>query len=195
MRVIAGLGNPGRNFKGTRHNAGFEAVNALARKLSVYDHKVKFRSHVFETFAYNEKIMLVKPQTFMNLSGEALRYILAFYRLTPEDLIVVFDDVSLPAGDIRIRKKGGTGGHNGMKSIIECIGTEDFTRVRVGIGLKPPEAPLIDYVLARFAPEETDKIMAGINTAAEAVLKILADGVDKSMAVYNKRLTNEIADE
>jgi PTH1 family peptidyl-tRNA hydrolase len=190
MRVIAGLGNPEKNFKGTRHNMGFETVNVLARKLSVYEHKIKFRSHVFETFARDEKIMLVKPQTFMNLSGKALCDILAFYRLTPADLIVVFDDVSLPAGDIRIRKKGGAGGHNGMKSIIECIGTEDFTRVRVGIGLKPPEAPLIDYVLARFTHEETDKIVAGVNMAAEAVLNILADGVDKSMAVYNRRLTN-----
>jgi PTH1 family peptidyl-tRNA hydrolase len=195
MRVIVGLGNPGKNYEGTRHNAGFETVNALARKLSVNDRKLKFRSHVFETFSHNEKIMLVKPQTFMNLSGGPVRDVLAFYRLTPADLIVVFDDVSLPAGDLRIRKKGSAGGHNGMKDIIECIGAEDFIRVRVGIGPKPPEVTLTDYVLARYGREEAGKIAAGCDLAADAALMILACGADKTMATYNKRLSNdEMAD-
>jgi len=185
MRLIIGLGNPGAEYAGTRHNVGFEAINKLA-----YDHvinvtKAKRRALIGEGEIFMQKCLLIKPQTFMNLSGESVRDHIEFYKAESSDIIVIYDDVDIPLGEIRIRKQGSAGSHNGMKNIIYQIESDEFIRVRIGIGEKPPKWDLADYVLSKFKKEEFDGMVQGVTKACDAVEVILKDGVDAAMNKFN----------
>ena len=186
MFVIVGLGNPGKKYENTRHNAGFIAIDALADKyginISEKKHKALCGSGVIE----GNKVLLVKPQTFMNLSGESVRSVMDFYKIDPEeDMLVIYDDVSLAPGNIRIRKKGSAGTHNGMKSVIECIGTEQFSRVRIGIGMPEHKGDLINYVIGYVPEEEKEVLDKSCEIAKEAVIEILKNGIDNAMNKFN----------
>lgn len=187
MKLIAGLGNPGKEYEGTRHNAGFMALDALADRMGVSVETKKFKGLLGQGFLAGEKVLLVKPQTYMNLSGECLRAVMDFYKIEPEDVLVLFDDVSLDVGQLRIRKKGSAGGHNGIKSIIAHLGTMDFPRVKIGVGEKPTKMDLADYVLGHFPAEERRTMTEAAKEAAKAVECILADGADAAMNVYNRK--------
>ena len=189
MHLIIGLGNPGTKYKGTRHNVGFEMVDKLC-----YDHKItlknnsRFRAHVGEGRIGDAPVLLIQPMTYMNLSGESVRKILHFYKLSPSDIIVVYDDVNLPVGEIRVRERGSAAGQKGMVNIIAQLGTDEFTRVRIGVGDKPPGWTLSDYVLSRFLREEWDDMIKGITKAGDAVEQIIKEGVVLTMNKYNKRV-------
>jgi len=185
MKLIVGLGNPEREYKGTRHNTGFEVINKLTFDAHISAGKRKHRCLIGEGHLYGDKVVFAKPQTYMNLSGEAVRELLSYYRLAAGDMIVVYDDTSLPVGQIRVRKQGGAGGHNGVKNIIEQLQTDVFPRVRVGIGAKPPGWILTDYVLSGLAPEEEKGYVEGITRAGNAVLMILDRGIDAAMNTFN----------
>ena len=187
MTLIVGLGNPEREYKGTRHNTGFEVINRLSLDTHIPVNKSRQRSLTGEGFIYGGKVMLVKPQTYMNASGEAVRDLLAYYKLSTDELIIIYDDTSLTVGHIRIRKQGGAGGHNGLKNIISLLGTEVFPRVRVGIGSKPPDWILTDYVLSRVPREEEKDYTEGITKAGDAVLTILNRGIDAAMNKFNEK--------
>jgi len=183
MKFIIGLGNPGKDYAGTRHNIGFEVVDKLAIDLGIDINKAKHRAHLGEGCLGAHKIMLVKPQTYMNLSGESVRDVLRFYKREPSDIIVVYDDCDLALGQIRIRERGSAGTHNGMKSIIYQLDSDEFIRVRVGIGNKPPRMELSNYVLGRFAKHELDDAIAGIERAALAAVTTIKEG---AIAAMNK---------
>jgi len=185
-RLIVGLGNPENDYKGTRHNVGFEVLNKLAYDNKINIDKAKFRAHIGEGVICGARVMLAKPQTYMNLSGESVREILAYYKLTPRELIVVYDDTDIPVGGVRIRERGSAGGHNGMKSVIYQLDTDEFLRVRVGIGQKPPRYDLADYVLSRFKPDEQEPIIQGITRAGDAVELILKEGAQAAMNKFNQ---------
>ena len=185
MKVIAGLGNPTRQYEGTRHNTGFSAVYRMADRYNIKMNIARHKALIGTGVIAGEKVMLVMPQTYMNLSGESIGEIIRYYKLTPEDLIVLYDDIDLDVGKIRVRPKGSAGGHNGIKNIIQHIGTEVFDRVRIGIGHKPPEFDLADYVLSRYSSEELPLIRDAVDKAADAVEVILKDGIDKAMNMYN----------
>ena len=186
-RIIIGLGNPGDTYKGTRHNVGFETIDRLSAKNGIkLKHKASFRAITGEGQIGSHDVVLVKPQTYMNLSGESVREILRFMKLPPSEIIVVYDDVALPVGDIRIREAGSAGGQNGMKNIISCLGTDEFFRVRIGIGKKPEGWDLADYVLSRFRKDEWAGMEEGITKAREAVGVILDKGILSAMNQFNK---------
>lgn len=188
MRVIVGLGNPEDTYKGTRHNIGFETINKLSFDHQIPVKKYRRRALVGEGVIAHTPVLLAKPQTFMNLSGESVREILQFHKIPPSEMIVLYDDVSLPVGDIRVRERGSAGGHNGMKNIIAQLGTDAFPRVRIGIGQKPDGWDLADYVLSRFAKEEWDAMIKGVTMAGDAVALILSQGMAAAMNQYNKRV-------
>lgn len=189
MYMIAGLGNPGRKYEGTRHNIGFDVIAILERTCGISVMALKNKALTGTGMVGGQKAMLIKPQTFMNLSGDALQGLLAFYKEDPsESLIVISDDIDLPAGRIRIRKSGSPGGHNGLKDIVQKIGTQQFIRVRVGIGQKPAGWDLADYVLSHFGTEDRKRVDEAEAAAAEAVITILRDGVDAAMNKYNSFL-------
>ncbi|MDR1736834.1 MAG: aminoacyl-tRNA hydrolase [Oscillospiraceae bacterium] len=181
--LIAGLGNPGREYEDTRHNAGFRVIDILAGRWGIKKiKKLKFRS----LYAEHAGSVLLKPQTFMNLSGQAIRQAAEFYKLPPGRVIVVFDDVSLPLGKIRVRAKGSDGGHNGMKDILYHLQSDAFPRVRIGLGANPrPGADLSDWVLGRFTPGEIPVILKAFDLAADAAEEILKNGAESAMAKYN----------
>ncbi len=185
MKIIVGLGNPTMQYNGTRHNIGFSVIDELAErhniKLSEGKHKAIFGKGMIE----GEKVILAMPQTYMNLSGEAVRALSDYYKTEPSDIIVVYDDINLDVGRLRIRKKGSAGGHNGMKNIIKHLGTEDFCRVRVGVGEKPKQMDLADYVLSRFKEEELPLIREGATLACKAIEMILKEDVDAAMNTFN----------
>ncbi|MEW9122669.1 MAG: aminoacyl-tRNA hydrolase [Thermotaleaceae bacterium] len=185
MHVIVGLGNPGRQYAGTRHNVGFEAIDYLGEKNNILINKIKFKSLIGEGFIENQKVLLVKPQTYMNLSGHSLLEIVSFYKLDSEQILVIYDDIDIEVGKLRIRTKGSAGTHNGMRSIIYEIQSHDFPRVRIGIG-KPRGGNLADYVLGRFPKEERELIDIVVKDAAEAVELYLKEGIDRAMNQYNK---------
>ncbi len=189
MKVIVGLGNPGPKYGLTKHNVGFMLVNALAEKLGISETewKDKFEALVAETHIGMEKVLLVKPLTYMNDSGRAVGPLLSWYKLEPEDLVVVHDDMDIPAGTIRIRKKGSAGGHNGIKSLLAHVGDEHFTRVRIGIGRPLPGWSVIDHVLAPFPSEDVPKIREAIEYLLPAVETIVTEGTDLAMNKYNPR--------
>ncbi len=188
LKAIVGLGNPGRDYKWTRHNVGFEVINKLAYDYNIDMNKEKFRAVIGEGHIGFEKVMLIEPLTFMNLSGESVRDIVSFYKLEPEDIIVVCDDINLPVGGIRIRTKGSDGGQKGLRSIMYQLGYDTFTRVRVGIGQKPPQWDLAKYVLSKFTDEEHDDIIKGITDAGDAVAMIVKNNeAAEAMNKYNKR--------
>lgn len=186
MLVIVGLGNPSRKYHNTRHNMGFMAIDELADMCGI---KVKDKRHkalVGTGIVGGQKAILVKPETFMNLSGDSVFQVIRYYQADPEnDLIVLFDDISLNPGQLRLRRKGSAGGHNGIKNIIERLGTSDFMRVKIGIGEKPDQMDLADYVLGHFSRAEKAVMKDAAKLAAEAVVSIIRDGMDRAMNKYN----------
>ncbi len=185
MFVIAGLGNPGRQYDNTRHNIGFISMDYLAAKTGIAINKIKFKALVGEGRIASEKVLLVKPQTFMNLSGESLGEIMSFYKLPPEQLLVIYDDVCLDAGRIRIRAKGSDGGHNGMKSIIYHLQSDAFPRLRLGVGKKPPEYDLADWVLAKFTDEQIKTMAQAVDLVPDIVTEIVQNGTAGAMNRFN----------
>ena len=188
MRVIVGLGNPERDYKGTRHNVGFETVNKLAYDHDIELNRAKFRAHFGEGRIAGNKVMLVKPQTYMNLSGESVRDLLAYYKLSAKDILVLYDDTAFPLGQVRVRQSGSDGGHNGVKNLIYQLETQEFDRVRIGIGEKPEGWDLADYVLSRFKKSEFDDMVYGITRAGDAVEMILREGITAAMNKFNPRV-------
>jgi len=188
MRMIVGLGNPGREYEHTRHNVGFDVISALAEKLEISAGmwKAEHRAHTARGMIGGEKVILVKPQTFMNLSGEAVRELNDYYKLGGvSDIIVISDDVAIPTGNIRIRMKGSSGGHNGLKNIILHMGSEDFVRVRVGVG--DSGGDMVGHVLGHFSSEDAKKMSDAYKKAADAVCCIVTDGADVAMNRFNTR--------
>lgn len=183
MYLVVGLGNPGREYEGTRHNVGFEVVDDISKKLDFTVSRIKFKGLVGEKTIGNEKCIFLKPSTFMNLSGESVREAADFYKIPPENIIIVYDDVSIELGRIRIRTSGSDGGHNGMKSIIYQLSSDLFPRVRVGIG--SPNYDMISYVLGKFMPEEKECISKTLTKASDAVLEIIENGLQSAMNKYN----------
>ena len=188
MFIIAGLGNPGLRYRKTRHNAGFEVLDLISAKCHI-PIKKKERQALFGLGQTGgEKILLLKPQTFMNNSGEAIAAWVRYYQVDPsEELLVVVDDISLKPGGLRIRKKGSAGGHNGLKSIISCLGTEDFPRLRVGIGEAEPGDDMIGHVLGKMRKPDRIAFEEAVERAADAALKIASGDIDTAMNLYNKK--------
>lgn len=188
MYIIAGLGNPTREYEGTRHNVGFMAVDALADKYGISVDCMKHKSLVGKGMINGNKVMLVKPLTYMNLSGEAVRDVIDYYKADAEsELIVIYDDVSLGVGQLRIRKKGSAGGHNGVKNIIANLGRDTFMRIKVGVGEKPKEYDLIDYVLGHFGKGELEIMRESFERIDGAVSLMIEGEVDKAMNDYNRK--------
>lgn len=188
MFIIAGLGNPTSQYEGTRHNIGFDVMDALAEKYNISISEKKHKALCGKGVIEGEKVLLVKPQTYMNLSGESIAEILNYYKVdAEEDFLVVFDDISLAPGNIRIRKKGSAGGHNGIKNIIAMTGTQNFKRIKVGVGEKPKGWDLADYVLGRFSDEDRKKVNDAIEDAIGAVSLILRGETDQAMNCYNAK--------
>jgi len=186
MYVIAGLGNPDKKYEHTRHNVGFDVIDALAAKYHIDMKEKKHKAVLGRGFVAGVKVLLVKPQTYMNLSGDSIAEILQFYKLDPtEHLIVVFDDISLDLGNIRIREKGSAGGHNGIKSIIARTQSSGFSRIKVGVGAKPDGWDLADYVLGRFSAEEREIMEEAADHAADAIRMMIERGPDMAMNRYN----------
>ena len=186
MKIIAGLGNPGSEYAKTKHNVGFMFVDALAEKLNIADEwKLKQDALVAEGRIGTENVLLVKPLTYMNESGRAIGPLLSWYKLAPSDLIVIHDDMDIPAGMIRIRRKGSAGGHNGMKSILYHVQDENFARMRIGIGRPLPGWTVVKHVLAPFSAEDAAKIQEAIAALLPAVACIVTDGIDLAMNRYN----------
>lgn len=190
MFFIIGLGNPGLKYSTTRHNVGFMAIDYLAEKNNIALDKKRHKAIVGQGVINGEKVILLKPQTYMNLSGESVRDILDFYKEDNESLVVIYDDTSLDVGNIRIREKGSAGGHNGIKSIINHTGSDHFCRIKVGVGNKPPGWDLADYVLSRFEKEEMTDIVESIKKTADAVETILSEGTKTAMNKHNVKNNN-----
>jgi PTH1 family peptidyl-tRNA hydrolase len=188
MFVIVGLGNPGKKYENTRHNAGFIAIDALADKYGISISEKKHKAVCGTGVIEGNKVILVKPQTFMNLSGESVRSVMDFYKIDPEeDMLVIYDDISLAPGNIRIRKKGSAGGHNGIKSIIAHAGTQNFMRIKVGVGEKPSGWDLADYVLGHFSDEDNQKLKATMPDIIQAATLMVQGDVDKAMNDFNAK--------
>lgn len=187
MKLIAGLGNPTSEYVGTRHNIGFAAVTRLADRFDIRLLERKHKAIIGKGIIAGEKVIIAKPQTYMNLSGESIREILDFYKMDASDLIVVYDDIDLAVGQLRIREKGSAGGHNGIKNIILHTGTEKFTRIRIGVGEKPEGYDLADYVLGHFKKEEQDTISDALDAAGKAVEIIIRDGCAAAMNEFNRK--------
>ena len=184
--LVVFLGNPGPRYEGTRHNAGFMAGDALAKTKGAAINKARFRALTATVDIGGEKLMLMKPQTYMNLSGEAVAQAVKFYKIAPDHVIVVSDEVSLPIGKLRVRAKGSAGGHNGLKSIISCLGTEDFPRIRIGVGAPPhPDYDMADWVLSSFRNQDAEDMAKAAARAAEAVECYIRSGPEKTMNLYN----------
>lgn len=186
MYIVAGLGNPGNEYNMTRHNIGFSTIDYIADQNNTTVKKLKFKSLYGEINVAGEKVLLIKPQTYMNLSGESLREFCSFYKVPAEKVIIICDDVSISTGKIRIRRKGSSGGHNGLKSIIYQLGSEEFIRIRIGVG-SPENADydLADYVLGRFSKDEIPVLEESIIKASNAVFEIIKNGVDSAMNKFN----------
>ena len=189
LLAIVGLGNPGEKYAHTRHNAGFDVIDILSQKLNIPVKKLKCHAVLGEGLLENgQKLALIKPQTFMNLSGQCVAEALSWYKITPRELLMILDDIDLPFGQVRIRGKGGPGTHNGLRHIVQCTGTGDFPRVRVGMGAPPPEWDLADWVLGKFADEAARKTaFDAYMLAAEAALCWAEHGIDLTMNRYNQR--------
>ncbi|MFC4403575.1 aminoacyl-tRNA hydrolase [Gracilibacillus xinjiangensis] len=186
MKCIVGLGNPGRKYEKTRHNAGFMVIDYLLERHNWKLEKQKFNGlYTMETWE-DEKVILLEPQTFMNLSGECLRPLMDFYQLEPEDVVVIYDDLDLPLGKVKLRQTGGHGGHNGVRSIIDHLGTKQFNRIRFGIGRPVQPIPVIDYVLGKFSADEQAALDDSIEHAANALEAWMRDSFQKVMNDYNK---------
>ena len=184
--LIVGLGNPGSQYAGTRHNAGFRAIDLLSEKLDCKIDRAKFQGLYGQTTYEGRKLFLLKPQTYMNLSGKSVLQLSAFFRIPPQRIIVMFDDISLAPGRLRIRENGSAGGHNGIKSIIAELGSQEFPRVKIGVGAKPhPEMDLADWVLSTFSANEEKDLTAALSHGADAALCILEKGVPEAANRFN----------
>lgn len=184
--MVVGLGNPGKDYEFTRHNAGFLTLDHIAVEEDVEIKKLKYKALIGDTVIAGHRCLLVKPQTFMNNSGEAVREISQFYKIPPEKIIVIFDDISLPCGKLRIRRKGTDGGHNGIKSIIYHLNSDNFPRIKVGVGAKPhPDYNLADWVLSAFKKDEMEELKKAITKATEVLPYILDGEIDKAMNKAN----------
>lgn len=184
MRVIVGLGNPGKQYMGTRHNVGFEVVDYLARGPAVGPFRSQFQSQVAEAIEAGEKVLLVKPETFMNLSGRAVRQIVDFYKLPIEHLLIISDDFNLPLGKLRARAKGSHGGQNGLRNIQEQLGSDGYARLRIGVG-QPNSGDAVDHVLSRFKPGERSVVEDAVADAAAAALVWIRSGIEACMNQAN----------
>ena len=188
MFVIVGLGNPGKKYEKTRHNAGFLAIDALAEKYGISMNEKKHKAICGSGVMEGQKVLLVKPETFMNLSGESVRSVMDFYKIDPEEeMLVIYDDISLAPGNIRIRKKGSAGGHNGIKSIIAHAGTQNFMRIKVGVGEKPNGWDLADYVLGHFSEDDMVQLKDAMVDVMQATLLTVQGNVDKAMNDFNAK--------
>jgi PTH1 family peptidyl-tRNA hydrolase len=197
MHLVAGLGNPGSEYVGTRHNVGFAALDTLAEKLG-WTRRGDFSRHAKAKFdalilegpagAKNEKLMLLQPLTYMNLSGRSIQTAMAFYQLSPADVLIVLDDIALPCGKLRLRAGGSSGGHNGLKDIERALGTDQYPRLRIGVDAPPPRMPQKDYVLGRFSDEQLAKVEPVLDRAASAVLAWIDDGLESAMNRFNADL-------
>lgn len=192
MYIIVGLGNPGSKYRNTRHNMGFETVEMLSSKFSIPTDFLKHKAMCGKGMIDGSKVILAMPQTFMNLSGQSVRELTDYYKIDVEsELIVIYDDIDLEPGQVRIRKSGSAGGHNGMKDIVKCLGSTNFCRIRVGVGAKPSQMDLADYVLGHFTDKEREDINKGISLAAEGVSIIINDGIDAAMNKINSQKKKE----
>ncbi len=186
MILVAGLGNPGDEYKNTRHNVGFDAVDLLHQKFKGTPFKLKHKALISECKIANKRIFLVKPQTYMNLSGVAIGEICRFYKIPIQNIIVIFDDISLDVGKMRIRRNGSHGGHNGMKNISEQLASNDIMRIKIGIGKKPhPDYDLKDWVLGKFGAEDKENKELSITKAVASVEEIISGNIDRAMNKYN----------
>lgn len=184
--LVVFLGNPGTKFNGTRHNAGFMAADAMAKELNVSINKLRFKALTAQVEIGGEKVLLMKPQTYMNLSGEAVEQAAKFYKISPEHIIVVSDEVAMPIGKLRIRKSGSAGGHNGLKNIIQHLGTQDFPRIRMGVGAAPhPDYDMADWVLSTFKNQDAEDMQALAERVSKAVQCYIIEGPDRAMNKFN----------
>ena len=186
MYIIIGLGNPGSRYDNTKHNVGFDTIDLLSHMHKIKVTKLKFKALSGDGDIGGEKVLLVKPQTFMNLSGECVRDIVEWYKVPLSNIILVYDDIDIPLGKIRIRPKGSSGSHNGMKSVIYQLQSDDFPRVRIGIGNPPEDWDLADYVLSKWSCDERKVINESITSAASSVVELIKSGVEAAMGKYNK---------
>lgn len=192
MFIIAGLGNPDRQYEGTRHNVGFDVIDRLADKYNIAVDVKKHRALLGKGVIEGEKVILAKPQTYMNLSGESIRSLVDYYKIDGEhELLVIYDDINLGVGQLRIREKGSAGGHNGIKNIIAHLGTQVFPRIRVGVGEKPSRYDLADYVLGHFSRAEKELMDEGYDHAVKAVGMILSGRIGDAMSEYNRKKKEE----
>lgn len=187
MYLIAGLGNPTKEYDKTRHNVGFSVIDVLADRYRIDISEKKHKALCSRGVIEGQKVLLLKPQTFMNLSGESIRAAADYYKIEPEEMIVIYDDISLDPGQLRIRLKGSAGGHNGIKNIIANLGTQDFPRIKVGVGAKPPRMDLADYVLSRFGAGEQKLMEEAFGEAAEAAVMMMTDGAERAMNHFNAK--------
>ena len=187
MYLIAGLGTPTREYEKTRHNVGFEAIDILADKAGTTVTEKKHKALYGKGYIGGQKVILAKPQTYMNLSGESIREIADFYKIEPENIIILCDDINLSEGQLRIRLKGSAGGHNGLKNIISHLGTQEFPRIRIGVGEKPRGMDLADYVLGRFPKEQQAVMEEAYRDAADAACMMIEEGADAAMNHYNRK--------
>ena len=187
MYLIAGLGNPSKTYEGTRHNVGFAMIDALADAFQIDVTTKKHKAIVGRGVIEGMKVILAKPQTYMNLSGESIREIVDFYKIDPENMIIIYDDISLDVGRLRIRKKGSAGGHNGIKNIIAHLGTDVFPRIKVGVGEKPQGWDLADYVLSKYSKEEQQALREASDDVIGAVKLMVMDNIDAAMNQYNAK--------
>ena len=188
MYIIAGLGNPGKQYAQTRHNVGFDTIDILADKYNISVDTKKHKALCGKGMIEGQKVVLAKPQTFMNLSGESVRELVDFYKIDPEEeLLVIYDDISLEVGQLRIRRKGSAGGHNGIKNIIANLGSSVFPRIKVGVGEKPKGYDLADYVLGKFSKEDRVLMEEGYDLACEASALIMQGAIDQAMNEYNQK--------
>lgn len=186
MYIIVGLGNPGKEYAGTRHNIGFDVIETLAEQEKIGVLEKKHKAVIGKGYIGGEKVILAKPQTYMNLSGESVRELVDYYKIDErEELIVISDDISLEPGQIRLRKKGSAGGHNGLKNIIAHLGHDEFQRIKIGVGEKPKGYDLADYVLGHFTSDERKQMDEAAKEAADAIRMILADGMEAAMNRFN----------
>ncbi len=184
--LVVFLGNPGLKYTDTRHNAGFMTGDALAKSLGVSINRARFQALVGECTIGDQRVLLMKPQTYMNLSGDAAIQAVNFYKIPPEHVLVISDEISLPIGRLRVRTKGSAGGHNGLKSLIARLGTEDFPRIRLGVGAPPhPDYDMADWVLSSFRNQDAEDMAKAVSRAAEAVVCYITEGPDKAMNKYN----------
>lgn len=192
MYIIAGLGNPTKEYEGTRHNVGFDVIDRLSERYNIDVTMEKHRALIGKGMIAGQKVILVKPQTYMNLSGESIRSVIDYYKVDPEtELIVIYDDISLGIGQLRIRAKGSAGGHNGIKNIIAHLGGQVFPRIKVGVGEKPPKYDLADYVLGHFSKTEQELMSEGYDNAVKAVELIVSDQMSEAMNEYNRKKKDE----